>query len=330
MNFQVRQGRIGKGLRVLGAGVVLIGVLVGCGAPGPLIPDQQTGRPGGARPLPAPEAVRVSRGDTLYSIAFRYGLDWRDVARWNAIGPPYTIHVDDWIRLQAPPDMRPAVVVAQAPAAGPQRRRQRTDETATEPSSDAASPPRSEAGDEPRADEADQPAAWPTPAPARPEAAEQPPAEPETARASDGPEAAPVADPPSAPTRSVAGVSWRWPTDGRVARDFDNGASRKGILIAGQGGQPIRAAAQGEVVYSGNGLIGYGELIIIKHSDRMLSAYAHNRERLVAEGDRVRSGDLIARMGTNARDETVLHFEIRRDGKPADPVGYLPRGGPHG
>lgn len=122
----------------------------------------------------------------------------------------------------------------------------------------------------------------------------------------------------------MAGVAWRWPTQGGITRGFNNGASRKGILIAGEGGQPIRAAADGEVVYSGNGLIGYGELIIIKHSDRMLSAYAHNRERLVAEGRRVRAGELIARMGSNEREQFVLHFEIRQDGKPADPMNYLP------
>ena len=122
----------------------------------------------------------------------------------------------------------------------------------------------------------------------------------------------------------MAGIAWRWPTSGRLARRFDAGATRKGILIAGEGGQPVRAAADGEVVYSGSGLIGYGELVIIKHSASMLSAYAHNRERLVGEGDRVRAGQTIGRMGRNERDETVLHFEIRRDGKPVDPATYLP------
>jgi len=120
-------------------------------------------------------------------------------------------------------------------------------------------------------------------------------------------------------------VSWRWPAQGAVARGFDASASRKGILISGQRGQPIRAAAAGEVVYSGNGLIGYGELVIIKHSERMLSAYAHNRERLVSEGQRVGAGEVIGRMGRNERNENVLHFEIRRNGKPDDPLDYLPR-----
>lgn len=125
----------------------------------------------------------------------------------------------------------------------------------------------------------------------------------------------------------MAGVQWRWPTDGGVVRNFNANDARKGVLIGGRAGQVVVAAADGEVVYSGNGLIGYGELVIIKHSDRMLSAYAHNQERLVAEGDRVRAGQPIARMGRNEDGREVLHFEIRRDGKPEDPARYLPARG---
>ncbi|MDX1626990.1 MAG: peptidoglycan DD-metalloendopeptidase family protein, partial [Wenzhouxiangellaceae bacterium] len=125
-------------------------------------------------------------------------------------------------------------------------------------------------------------------------------------------------------TRRVSGVNWRWPTAGEVARRFDPGDTRKGILIAGSAGQPVVAAADGSVVYSGNGLIGYGALIILKHSDSMLSAYAHNRERLVREGETVRAGETIARMGRDERGSEVLHFEIRGNGKPVDPLDYLP------
>ena len=120
-------------------------------------------------------------------------------------------------------------------------------------------------------------------------------------------------------------MNWRWPTAGTVARGFNPGDTRKGILIAGTPGQPVRAAADGTVVYSGNGLIGYGELIIVKHNDSMLSAYAHNRARRVSEGAAVRAGEEIATLGRNERDESVLHFEIRRNGQPVDPVGFLPR-----
>ena len=118
---------------------------------------------------------------------------------------------------------------------------------------------------------------------------------------------------------------WQWPADGRILSNFKaNDPARNGIDIAGKEGQAIVATAAGEVVYSGNGLIGYGELIIVKHSERMLSAYAHNRKRLVAEGDRVESGGRIAEMGRNDRNQAMLHFEIRRDGKPQDPLKYLP------
>ena len=101
--------------------------------------------------------------------------------------------------------------------------------------------------------------------------------------------------------------------------------ARNGLDIAGKEGQVISASSGGQVVYSGNGLIGYGELIIIKHSERMLSAYAHNRVRLVQEGEQVSSGQKIAEMGRNTSNEQLLHFEIRVRGKPADPLYYLPR-----
>ena len=100
--------------------------------------------------------------------------------------------------------------------------------------------------------------------------------------------------------------------------------ARKGIQIGGNEGQPVLATAAGEVVYSGSGLIGFGELIIVKHSDRMLSAYAHNRRRLVVEGQRVAAGEQLAEMGRNDRNQPMLHFEIRVNGAPQDPLQYLP------
>ena len=110
-----------------------------------------------------------------------------------------------------------------------------------------------------------------------------------------------------------------------MLRSFSaNDPARKGLDIAGSEGQAVNAAAAGTVVYSGNGLIGYGELIIIKHSERMLSAYAHNRSRLVAEGAQVRAGQKIAELGRNDRNEQVLHFEIRVNGSPVNPLQYLP------
>ncbi len=120
-------------------------------------------------------------------------------------------------------------------------------------------------------------------------------------------------------------ASWTWPVKGRILRGFVAGdPARNGLDIAGREGQEIKASAAGTVVYSGNGLIGFGELIIIKHSELMLSAYAHNRVRLVAEGAKVQQGQKIAELGRNDRNERILHFEIRVSGRPVDPRKYLP------
>lgn len=119
---------------------------------------------------------------------------------------------------------------------------------------------------------------------------------------------------------------WRWPTQGQIIGRYVAGdQTQQGINIAGSAGQNISAAADGVVVYSGAGLVGYGELIIIKHSDEWLSAYAHNRRRLVGEGTRVKVGESIAEMGRTGAARDMLHFEIRRNGKPVDPLSFLPR-----
>ena len=121
-------------------------------------------------------------------------------------------------------------------------------------------------------------------------------------------------------------LGWVWPVTGNLLSTYSsNQVGKKGIDIGGQAGAPIVAAAAGEVVYSGNGLIRYGNLIIIKHNDRFFSAYAHNRKLLVKEGDRVRAGQRIAEMGNTGTDRTMLHFEIRQNGRPVDPLAYLPK-----
>ena len=135
---------------------------------------------------------------------------------------------------------------------------------------------------------------------------------------------APAADPGNLPIS--AGPTWRWPAQGQIIGRYVSGdQTQQGINIAGTAGQNIAAAADGVVVYSGAGLVGYGELIIIKHSDQWLSAYAHNRRRLVSEGTRVKAGDVIAEMGRTGAIRDMLHFEIRRNGKPVDPLVFLPR-----
>lgn len=128
-----------------------------------------------------------------------------------------------------------------------------------------------------------------------------------------------------APQLNAGGVSWHWPAAGNVIGTYVSGdQTKQGIDIAANEGDPITATADGEVVYSGNGLIGYGELIIIKHNASFLSAYGHNRKRLVQEGDKVKAGQRIAEMGASAAARNELHFEIRKNGKPVNPLEYLP------
>ena len=131
---------------------------------------------------------------------------------------------------------------------------------------------------------------------------------------------------PSVVVPTASNVSWRWPADGAVVASFASGdPTRQGVDIAGKSGQPVRAASDGVVVYSGSGLVGYGELVIIKHNDQWLSAYGHNRARQVNEGQVVKAGQQIAEMGRSGASRDMLHFEIRYNGKPVDPQQYLPR-----
>jgi lipoprotein NlpD len=130
----------------------------------------------------------------------------------------------------------------------------------------------------------------------------------------------PTAAPPSSP------FSWRWPVDGVLLTRYAAGEpTQQGIDIGGSAGSPVRAAADGVVVYSGSGLVGYGELVIIKHNEQWLSAYGHNRARLVNEGQVVKAGQQIAELGHSGAARDMLHFEIRYNGKPVDPLAYLPK-----
>ncbi|HET9032985.1 MAG TPA: peptidoglycan DD-metalloendopeptidase family protein [Dokdonella sp.] len=234
-------------------------------------------------------SYRVRKGDTLYSIAFRNGMDYRDVARANGIGPPYTIYVGQLIRLEEQrAEQRPVAATRPVPSRAP-----------------------------PRPQPSPQPAQK-APAPA------SPPAAVVVTKPSPAPSRAP--EPQRSDSTSDSAIGWRWPAEGQLVARFVSGdQTRQGINIAGKSGDPVRATADGEVVYSGNGLIGYGELIIVKHSSTMLSAYGHNRRRLVQEGDRVKGGQQIAEMGSSSATRDMLHFEIRRNGKPVDPLGFLPK-----
>lgn len=217
----------------------------------------------------------VQKGDTLYSIAWRYGWDFRQLAEANGIRPPYTIYPGQEIRLDGKPGTDPRT---------PPR-------TASSSSSSGTKSPATTSGTGTTA------AAKTTPRPA--------PATTGAATAGD-----PV---------------WRWPADGPLLSSFRQGvAGRQGILLGGQPGAPVRAAAAGIVVYRGSGLTGYGNLLIIKHDERWLSAYAHNREMLVREGQQVKAGEQIATLGDTGAARAQLHFEVRRDGTAIDPVSVLP------
>lgn len=253
-----------------------------------------------SQPLPSSGLHVVSRGETLYGISFRYGLRYQDVAAWNGIADPYTIEVGQRLRLR--PASSNASIAANVPRPAALSVRPVANPT---PAAGANAAPARPAGN----------AASGT----RPPIASGPTSRPPTA---------PVARPPAAPvTPVVAGPAptFRWPTRGQIIGRYVAGdRTQQGINIAGSAGQPVLASADGVVVYSGAGLVGYGELVIIKHSDEWLSAYAHNRKRLVAEGARVKAGDAIAEMGRTGALRDMLHFEIRRNGKPVDPLEWLP------
>ncbi|MDA1107935.1 MAG: peptidoglycan DD-metalloendopeptidase family protein [Proteobacteria bacterium] len=213
----------------------------------------------------------VQSGETLYSIAWQYGFDYKTLAAWNHIKPPYRIKQRQRLTLI------PSAASAQAKAA-------------------------------PR----------PAPAPRKSDTAsgKQAPSEPSSS--------APPASDDDTVTAIPAHLTWMWPAKGDILATFASGTT-KGINIAGQEGDPVNATSAGRVVYSGSGLVGLGELVIVKHNETYLSAYAHNKLRLVQEGDKVKAGQTIAQMGRTGTDRVMLHFEVRKDGKPVDPLQYLPK-----
>lgn len=203
------------------------------------------------KPKKPPSIYKVRKGDTLYSISWRYGYDYKTLARINNIRAPYTIYLGQKIRFKPTAKTKSKTV---------------TKKTATKKA---------------------------------------------------------TKKPTSTATRSV---TWRWPTSGKIISTFSQKATgRKGIKIAGKSGQAIIAAASGKVVYSGNGLPRYGNLLIIKHNDVYLSAYAHNKTLLVKEGQTVKAGQKVATLGHTGTQRDQLHFEIRRNGKPVDPLRFLPK-----
>ena len=284
-------------------------------------------RSGQVQAMPARAAApggsyQVVKGDTLYSIAFHNGVDFRDLAQWNGIGAPYTIWPGQRLQL-APSAAMAGAHAAAAPAHAVPVRAHAVPVRAAAPAAPmfvpVPAPSTASASSKPMHSAAGS---------ARPAVAATAPLVP----VAGVPSAAPVSVPPPMPAAAVApgasrvisGVTWRWPAQGSLITRFQSGDAIPGIEIAGNAGDPVRAAADGVVVYSGNGLVGYGELVIIKHSDTFLSAYGHNRKRLVKEGQRVSAGQPIAEMGSTGASRNELEFQIRKDGNPVDPLDYLP------
>lgn len=206
--------------------------------------------------IPKSGVYRVSVGDTLYSIAFRYGMDYRVLASQNHLVEPYVIHRGQVLALKQK-HMPPLSRVAEPLPLKPKR----------------------------------------------------------------------VSESSFIPSAAFSSVTqWRWPATGSLIREF--GGLNKGINIGGRIGDPVFASARGQVVYSGNGIRGYGNLIIIKHNDEFLTAYAHNSEVFVREGQWVQGGQRIALMGKTGTRQPMLHFEIRKSGLPQNPLMYLTRRGP--
>jgi lipoprotein NlpD len=259
-----------RATRAIAAAYLCSILLSGCAASGP-------------REIPT---YVVRPQDTLYSIAWRHDLDYRELARWNHIGADYRLMVGQVLVLEGG-HAKPT------PATSPPAQQQPSTSGSREQST---APPRSRPG--------------------------TPPVTKPMAPTGTAPPATTSEHGAKTSVAVVSGGKWGWPTErGAAPRPVPGG----GVRLFGQLGQDVRAASAGRVVYVGNGIRGYGNLVILKHGETFLSSYAHNREVLVKEGQDVSIGQTIAHMGTGPHQTSVLYFEIRANGKPVDPLAYLPK-----
>jgi lipoprotein NlpD len=268
--------------------------------PAPVEDRQGAARPAEVKPPVASENAgkpgfyTVKPGDTLYRIALEAGQAPRDVQTWNNLANPNLIEVGQVLRV-APP---PLSGTATAPAAG---------------AGGVTAAPVAAPGVVARP--------LNTPPPGTPATGAPAPGTPAAVATAPVPTPAPPAEPaPAGPDE----IGFIWPAQGGVVAPFDEGKN-KGVAISGRVGDPVVAAADGRVVYAGAGLRGYGNLIILKHNNTFLTAYAHNQALLVREDQAVKQGQRIAEMGSSDADRVKLHFEVRRNGKPVDPIAYLPK-----
>ena len=261
-------GSHGRG-RVLNIFIALLAVLLVAACSNHPAPTSSLGQP----PSDWIDHHTVSKGETLYSIAWRYGKDFRQLAAINGIAAPYSIFPGQKLRLEG------QLVAAVQPS----------------PPVKSYSAPVAKAKPVAKAPTKSTRSLTPKKLPSRPK------------------------------TKVTGAIQWRWPVKGKMISGFRSGDPlRKGVDIAGEKGDSVLAAANGTVIYAGSALRGYGKLLIVKHSEEYLSAYAHNDKLLVAEGSKVKAGQRIAELGSSGTDRNKLHFEIRRNGQPVDPLAYLP------
>ena len=256
--------------------------------------DTRSSRPDYGPRLAVGKPYTVKRGDTLYAIAFRLGLDFRELAARNGIRAPYTINVGQVLQTS-----KPKVSTSNKSSKTSDSGRSTTTRTAS--SKSKASGVKSK----PSSVKSTESASTSTKVAKK----TQPSKKASSSKAVE-------------PNRPVS--RWRWPSRGKVVRTFASNV-HKGIDIAGSRGDPVTATAAGKVVYAGAGVTGYGSLIIVKHNDTYLSAYGHNEQLLVSEGSVVKVGQQIATMGSSGTNSVKLHFELRRLGKPVDPLTLLPK-----
>lgn len=286
MKYSVMKSRFRVVATIAFAGVVL----AGCASQGPAPVRHTTAPPQTVAPGAVQRMHVVQPGDTLLGIARQYGQNLNDLIVWNGLMDPNQLRVGQEVRVSPAvmPGAGTAVAIAQPVEIQP---------IAPSPGmSDTRVVYDPRGGTQPYSDQA-----W---AAIRPDAGVVPPS------------AVP-------PAQAIADSRWLWPATGQVIAGF-NEATNKGVDIAGNPGDPVIASAAGQVVYSGSGLRGYGKLVIIKHDDEYLTAYAHNQTLLVKEGDAISKGQRIAELGSTDADRPKLHFEIRRQGRPVDPMQYLP------
>nr|WP_298601142.1 peptidoglycan DD-metalloendopeptidase family protein [uncultured Zoogloea sp.] len=262
----------------------------------------------------------VKPGDTLIRIALDHGQNYRDIAAWNGLENPNLIEVGQELRV-----VRPEAQAASRPVASSAAETRPVVPAAAVPAVPADGVRREPKGgklpySEQAWAQAQKPDAPLAVAKVEPKPEPRPEVKPE-AKPESKPEAKP--EPKQEPAGNGDKIDWAWPASGKVIAAF-NETSSKGVDLAGKPGDPVLAAAGGRVVYAGTGLRGYGKLVIVKHDNSFLSAYAHNQSLLVKEGQAVSKGQKIAELGDTDSDRPKLHFEIRRQGKPVDPSKYLP------